>query len=156
MSKYSVKKVCNKWFFPFIVLLLVTAGCSNEAVTGEAPQVENTDGKVLVQILHLNHFPVKSALDEVEQMLRNYEDQVAIQYYTFDSTEGKALAEEKGLKGHTPIVIYVNGEMEFELDGKKVEFYSFPQGEGTPMMGDGGWSVSDLEKIIQLKTGEHS
>jgi hypothetical protein len=155
MLKQSAKKVFSKLVFPLMVLLLITAGCSSEVAT-DVPQAVQADGKVVVEVLYLNHLPVKSAINEVKTMLDTYEDQVFVQYYTFGSDAGEAFAEDKGIRAHTPIVIFVNGEMEHTLDGEKVEFFSFPQGEGTPMMEDGGWSIVDLETVIEKAIGEAS
>lgn len=156
MKNHFIKKVYSKVIFPFMVLLLIAMGCSSQEVASNSPQVVDTEGKVVVEILYLNHFPVKSALNEVKEMLDAYKDKVIVQYYTFSSDEGAVFAEDKNIQSHTPIVIFVNGEKEHILNGKKLKFFSFPQGEGTSMMDDGGWSVTDLEKVIQKAIGETS
>jgi hypothetical protein len=126
----------------FSLLLLVLAACSG----GQA------DGPVQVEIISLDHAPIRPAVQEVLDVVAGYGDKVTVQSYDFDTPEGVAFAEEHGLMEHTPIAVFVNGEMEFELDGRPVKFYSFPQGAGTGMVAEGVWTMDDLRAILNQKT----
>ena len=53
---------------------------------------------------------------------------------------------------HTPIAIFVNGEIEFDLGGRTVKFHSFPQGAGTGMVAEGVWTMADLRAVLDQVT----
>lgn len=50
------------------------------------------------------------------------------------------------------MAIFVDGEMTFEVDGRSVTFYSFPQGEGTGMVAEGVWTMADLRAVLDQIT----
>ena len=91
-------------------------------------------------------------MEEVLGVVAEYGDQVAVITYDFDTPEGAAFAEEQGLTEHTPVAIFVNGEMTFEVNGRSVTFYSFPQGAGTGMVADGVWTMADLRAVLDQQT----
>jgi hypothetical protein len=126
----------------FSLLLLVLAACSG----GQA------DGPVQVEIISLDHAPIRPTVQEVLDVVTGYGDKVTVQSYDFDTPVGVAFAEEHGLTEHTPIAVFVNGEMEFELDGRPVKFYSFPQGAGTGMVAEGVWTLDDLRTVLDQET----
>ena len=126
----------------FSLLLLVLAACGG----GQA------NGPVQVEIISLDHAPIRSAVQEVLDVAAEYGDKVTARSYKFDTPEGVAFAEEHGLTEHTPIAVFVNGEMESEVDGRIVRFYSFPQGEGTGMVAEGVWTMDDLRTVLDKKT----
>ena len=70
--------------------------------------------------------------------------------------EGEAFAKAKELTGHTPLAIFVNGSMQFTLNGRTVKFYSFPQGQGTGMVPDGGWTIQDLQQVLDEAASKSS
>ncbi len=94
-------------------------------------------GPVQVEIISLDHAPIRPAMQEALGVAAEFGDKVTVQSYKFDTPEGAAFAKENGLMEHTPIAIFVNGEMEFEVDGRTVKFHSFPQGEETFMFAHG-------------------
>ena len=111
-----------------------------------------TDGPVTLEIISLDHSPIRPAVQEVLGVAAEYGDKVTTQSYHFDTPEGAAFAEERDLTEHTPIAIYVNGEIEFEVDGRSVKFYSFPQGGGTGMVAEGVWTMDDLRTVLDQAT----
>ena len=122
----------------FLFLVMILAACGS----GE-------DGPVQVEIISLDHSPIRPAVQEVEGVTAEFGDKVTVQSYNFDTPEGAAFAEERGLTEHTPIAVFVNGEMEFEVNGRSVKFYSFPQGEGTGMVAEGVWTMDDLRVVLE-------
>ena len=106
-------------------------------------------GVVTVDILFLNHPPVRDVLTQVDSVLATYGDKVGITRYDFDTPEGAAFAKKKGLTGHVPLAIFLNGSQTFDVNGRKVTFASFPQGAGTGMVPDGAWAVADLDAVLQ-------
>lgn len=126
----------------FLFLMLVLAACGGG----------QEDGPVQVEIISLDHAPIRPAVQEALDLAAAYGDKVTALSYDFDTPEGTAFAEERGLTEHTPIAIFVNGEMEFEVDGRIVKFYSFPQEEGTGMVAEGVWTMDDLRAVLDQAT----
>lgn len=132
----------KRWWL--IGLLLILAACGGAA-----------DAPVTVEIIHLNHAPILPTVQAVETILAEYGDSLTWQTYDFDTDEGQAFAEAQGLADHTPIAIFINGEMELELNDRLVTFYSFPQGEGVGgMIAEGTWSLDYLRTALDQATAE--
>jgi len=135
--------------WPVLVLLLAACG------TSAAPTAENQDvkpGMVMVDMIYLNHPPVRPVLTEVDKLLVNYGERVSVARYDFDTPEGADFAKAKGLTEHTPLAIFINGSMEFTVGGRAVKFYSFPQGQSTGMVPEGGWTIEDLQQALDEAT----
>jgi hypothetical protein len=137
MEKLSMRKLAL-----FLIITLVLAACGD----GQA------NGPVQVDIISLDHAPIRPAMQEAIDVAAEYGDKVMVQSYKFDTPEGEAFAEAHGLMEHTPIAIFVNGEMEFEVDGRTVKFHSFPQGAGTGMVAEGVWTMADLRAVLDQET----
>jgi len=112
------------------------------------------DGPVQVEIISLDHAPIRPVVEEVLGVAAEYGDQVSVVTYDFDTPEGAAFAEEQGLTEHTPVAIFGNGKMAFEVNGRSGEFYSFPQGAGTGMVAEGAWTMADLQAALDQETNE--
>jgi hypothetical protein len=139
--------------WPVLALLLAACG------TSAAPAPKNQaikPGTVVVEVVYLNHPPVRPVLTEVDKLLTNYGERVSVVRYDFDTPEGEAFAKAKRLTEHTPLAIFVNGSMQFTLNGRMVKFYSFPQGQGTGMVPDGGWTMQDLQQVLDEATSKSS
>jgi hypothetical protein len=136
MEKSSMRKLAILLF-----LTVIMAACGGQA-----------DGPVQVEIISLDHAPIRPAVQEAIDVTTEYGDKVTVQSYNFDTPEGAAFAEEHGLTEHTPIAIFVNGEMEFEVNGRTIKFYSFPQGAGTGMVAEGVWTLDDLRTVLDQET----
>jgi hypothetical protein len=137
MEKLSMRKLAL-----FLIITLVLAACGG----GQA------NGPVQVDIISLDHAPIRPAMQEAIDVAAEYGDKVMVQSYKFDTSEGEAFAEAHSLMEHTPIAIFVNGEMEFEVDGRTVKFHSFPQGAGTGMVAEGVWTMADLRAVLDQET----
>ena len=111
-----------------------------------------TDESVQVGIISLDHAPIRPAVQEALDVMAEYGDKITVQSYDFDTPEGVAFAEEQGLTEHTPMAIFVNGKMSFEVNGRSVKFYSFPQGTGTGMVAEGEWTMDDLRAVLDQET----
>ena len=101
-----------------------------------------------VEIIYLNHGPVRKVVTDIEALLEGYGEKIQIIHYTFGSPEGESFAESKKLDGHVPLAVYVDGSMKFTVKNRSVEFISFPQGGGTGFVEDGEWSIDDLKQVI--------
>ncbi len=149
-------KMRNKRWLALItalsVLMLATACSGRGNSSTQLALGEGNPDHVQVEVLHLNHWPVKGVLDEIEEIVAAY-DETDLQLLSFDSSEGKALAKERNIDGHTPLVVFINGEKDFQINGNTVSFYSFPDGSGTLMMGGGEWTMDDLDAALAQVTG---
>ena len=130
-----------KLFGVIVMLVLLLAACGG-----------GNDGPVQVEIISLDHSPIRPAVQEVEAVAAEFGDAVVMESYHFDTPEGAAFAEEHDMDEHTPIAVFVNGEMEFEINGRFVKFYSFPQGGGTGMVAEGVWTMDDLRTVLEQET----
>ena len=136
------------WMLTVLAVMLVLAACGGAAVTS-TPASRLAPGVVAVDLVFLNHPPVRDVLVQVDSVLAAYGDKVSVTRYDFDTQAGAAFAEKKGLTGHIPLAIFFNGSETFDMNGRKVTFESFPQGAGTGMVPDGAWAVADLDALLQ-------
>ena len=113
-----------------------------------------SSGVVTVDIIALQHPPVLPILGQIDQLLGLYGGQVHVTHYDFDTKEGASFAKKKGLSGHIPLVVFTNGKDTFTLDGRKITFESFPQGQGTFMVANGAWTMADLEAVLKQVVGK--
>jgi hypothetical protein len=134
-------------------LFLISCGRGDDSIPGR-PTVP--PGVVAVEVVYLNHPPVRPVLAEVDNLLTTYGEQVNVAHYDFDTPEGEAFAEARKLTEHTPLAIFIDGSMEFTVNGRAVKFYSFPQGQGTGIVPDGAWTVEDLRQVLDQVTKERS
>jgi hypothetical protein len=145
-----------KWHLRFLVTLLAftVVACSgrcsgrSENSSSDSSPTTATPGAPKVEIAFLNHPPVLGALTEVDKLLASYGDKVVVIRYDLETDQGAQFAKSKGLTGHVPLAIFVNGAMEIKLKDRTVKFYSFPQGKGTWMVASGSWTVEDLRQTI--------
>jgi len=137
--------------WPVLATWLAACGTS-AAPTPVAPDVK--PGTVVVEVIYLNHPPVRPVLTAVDTLLANYGERVSVARYDLDTPEGADLAKAKGLTEHTPLAIFINGSMDFTVGGRAVQFYSFPQGQGTGMVAEGVWTIEDLQDVLDEATSQ--
>jgi hypothetical protein len=121
-----------------------------------APDRPANPGVVTVEVAYLNHPPVRPVLSEVDKLLASYGDRVSVTHYDFDTPEGEAFAKAKELTEHTPLAIFANGSMQFDVNGRTVKYYRFPQGKGPRVMMNGNWTLQDLEQTLDEATSKSS
>lgn len=103
---------------------------------------------VTVEIVGLDHWPIKRALEPTMDMLNTFGDKIVVTEMDVDTKAGKARLKKAGLKGHIPVVIFVNGSYIFKINGQDLEFMNFPRAASSPMGIDGQWSPDELQQII--------
>ncbi len=123
------------------------AGCGVSAAPAQSVPTA-PPGVTSVEIIYLNHGPVRGVLTDIDKLLANYGEKVAVTRYDFNSPEGETFAQSHDLKGHIPLAIFVNGSMDFTVGERSGQFYSFPQGQGTGVVPDGAWSLDDLQQVL--------
>lgn len=110
---------------------------------GETKHGQEESSKVYVQIVgFLNHIPVKAMIADIDGVLNRYNDSLIVELIDEESENGQLFLEKNSLTGHIPIVIFINGKYQFDIDGKEVTLKGH---EGYD------WDIKDLEKIIQQK-----
>ena len=150
MTRFANKSrnvpILTFWYAAILMLLL--AGCSSGSTSLDTSTKGAKEGDLLVEVIALNHPPVRPILAGIDELLSGYGDRVSVQHFDFDTPEGQDFAKQYGLEAHTPLAIFINGQMEYDLGVRKVKFYSFPQGEGTGVVPDGSWSLDDLRQVL--------
>jgi hypothetical protein len=151
----NVKPVNPSRVILWIVLLGLLLAACQPAANSAASSGNSGQGKGLqVVVIYLNHPPVRPIVQEIDQTLAGYGDKVSVTKYDFDSPDGEAYAKKMKLTGHIPIAVFIDGSETFDVSGRKVKFESFPQGEGTGMVPDGAWTMTDLDTVLKTKLGE--
>jgi hypothetical protein len=140
-------------------MVLALAACSSGRAASDTGGSDSsarddrvTEPAVLVEVISLDHAPIRPAVEEVLSLAEEYGSDVIIRTYSFDSAEGEDFAAEKGITEHLPLAVFINGVSEFTVDGRTVLFESFPQGEGTGMVADGTWTITDLRAVLDRAT----
>ncbi len=107
-----------------------------------------------VEIIALPHWPVQSALKPVRDFLASLGTQVKVVELDAESPAGEKRIAALGLKGHTPILLLINGSDQFKRpDGTAVEFKDFPAKADNPLGLNGSWSVADFEAAVDAALG---
>jgi hypothetical protein len=106
---------------------------------------------VNVEILHMNHGPLRPTVEQIKQILSRYGDKVSSTWYDFDSREGERFMAQKGLRQHIPLVIWIDGKVALPVGGKQIQFAGFPSGSG-PVPFQGKWTMEDLRKALDQLT----
>ena len=138
-----------------LAALVLLAGCGyNATAAGQgAATGGGAPGVATVDILYLNHPPLRPVLADLDKVLAKYGGKVKVTRYDFDTQEGAAFAKAKNITGHEPLAIFINGSTDVTINGRQVKFLSFPQGQGTGMVQDGAWSMQDLDAALAQVTG---
>ncbi|HEU4325829.1 MAG TPA: hypothetical protein VFS21_22005 [Roseiflexaceae bacterium] len=134
-----------------LTLLLVGCGQGSGSASGtDASAVVRAPGKPgapTVDIVYLNHPPMRAVMSDINPILDTYGQDISVTKYQFGTAEGDSFAREKGVTGHTPIAIFVNGSMEATLGDQQVKFYNFP---GI------SWNLDDFKAVLNQATGRSS
>ena len=108
---------------------------------------------VVVDVLYMNHGPLRPTVEQIKQVLSDYGDKVNSSWYDFESKEGERFMAQKGIRQHVPLVIWVNGKPAVSVEGKDVQLMGFPSGSG-PAAFQGKWTMEDLRKALDQLTGK--
>ncbi|MEW6219364.1 MAG: hypothetical protein AB1634_07490 [Thermodesulfobacteriota bacterium] len=128
----------------FYALLAIVAGPI--AICGAA-------GSISVEVLYMSHGPLQPTLQELRAVLARHNDRLTVSWYDVDSEAGAAFMAMKGITGHVPLDIWVNGKDTAVVGGKAIRFLGFPTGAG-PTFFQGKWTMIDLAQLLELLTRE--
>jgi len=106
---------------------------------------------VMVDVLYMNHGPLRPTVEQIKQVLSGYGEKVSSSWYDFESKEGEKFMAQKGIRQHIPLVIWVNGKPTVSVEGKDVQLMGFPSGSG-PAPFQGKWTMEDLRKALDQLT----
>ncbi len=108
---------------------------------------------VKVEVLYMNHGPLQDTINGIKKIFSQYKEKVSVSWYDFETKEGEAFMAQKGLKQHIPLVIWMDNQVKFKVDGKEITFAGFPTGSG-PDFFQGKWTMTDLQKALDQLTGK--
>ena len=108
---------------------------------------------IKVEILYMNHGPLQDSLEEIKKVFTQYKDKVSVSWYDYDTKEGEAFMGKKKITQHIPLVIWMDDQVKFKVDGKDIIFAGFPTGSG-PAFFQGKWTNADLQKVLDQLTGK--
>ncbi len=109
---------------------------------------------VRIDVLYMNHGPLRPILRELDDLFTGYDDKIEVYEYDFYSEEGERFKTRKGIKGHIPLVIWIDGKSTLEVNGNQVTFTGFPTGSG-PASFQGEWNMDILKEAIDLVTNKN-
>jgi hypothetical protein len=115
------------------------------------PLISRSANPVTVDILYMNHGPLRPTVEQIRQVLSGYGDKVNSSWYDFESMEGEKFMAQKGIRQHIPLVIWVNGKSTVPVEGRDVQLMGFPSGSG-PAAFQGKWTMADLRKALDQLT----
>jgi hypothetical protein len=118
------------------------------------PLVAETKEPIRIDVLYLNHGPMRPTLRELRNLFPTYGEKIVLFWHDSESEEGYRFKAQKGIKRHTPLVIYIDGQSTLQVNGKPVTFFGFPTGSG-PSFFQGKWNIGDLEMALDQATSKN-
>jgi len=109
--------------------------------------------EVKVEVLYMNHGPLRSSLEQIKQVFSTYGNKINVSWYDFESKEGEQFMAKKGINQHVPLVIWMDGKFTIPVNGKEIKFVGFPTGSG-PAFFQGKWTMEDLHQALSQITNK--
>jgi hypothetical protein len=109
---------------------------------------------VRIEVLYLNHGPLRPTLRELDKLFTGYGDRIAVYRYDFETEEGEQFKTEKGIKRHVPLVLWIDGQSTLKVNGTPVQFRGFPTGSG-PAFFQGKWNMDVLKEALDQITNKN-
>ena len=129
----------KKLFFGTLALMIFCFGVN--AHCGSVPRVE---------VLYMNHGPMQPTIKQLKDIFSMYGEKIAVSWYDLDTREAQQFMAKKGLRGHVPLSISIEGAQTAKLGQRVVKFEGFPSGSGpAPFQGD--WTMRDLKSALDLE-----
>ena len=108
---------------------------------------------VKVDVLYMNHGPLQDSLNGIKKVFSQYKGKVTDSWYDYDTKEGEDFRPKKKITQHIPLVIWMDDQVKFKVEGKDMVFAGFPTGSG-PAFFQGKWTMADLQKVLDQLTGK--
>ncbi|MGH3565998.1 MAG: hypothetical protein ACRDRH_08205 [Pseudonocardia sp.] len=129
-------------------MLAALAGCTASGPAGGAPVPTVGDGNVTVDVVYLNHRPIRTVLTQIDEVLGKYQDGLAVRRLDAESDDGRMLAEKNSTSGHVAILLLINGKPEVDVGGRTVRFEGFPEGTSPVRSAQGTWTLELLDRAL--------
>ena len=117
------------------------------------PLIGGAVNPLKIEVLYMNHGPLQESLGEIKKVFSQYKGKISVSWYDFESKEGEEFKAKKKITQHIPLVIWMEDQVKFKVDGKETIFAGFPTGSG-PAFSQGKWTMADLEKVLDQLTGK--
>ncbi len=108
---------------------------------------------VRIDVLYMNHGPLFATLQEIKNLFGKYGKMITVSWHDVDTDDGERFMAKKGIRGHIPLVIWMDDRVKFQVDGREVIFAGFPTGSG-PAFFQGKWTMGDLKKVLDQVNGK--
>ena len=108
---------------------------------------------VKIEVLYMNHGTLQDSLEQIKNVFSKYKEKITVSWYDFDSKEGERFMAQKKITQHIPLLIWMDNQVKFKVDGKDIVFAGFPTGSG-PAFFQGKWTMADLQKALDQLTGK--
>jgi hypothetical protein len=129
----------------------IILSCMVVLVLFSVPFAVSAAKEVKVEVLYMNHGPLLSTLNEIKALFAKYDGKIAVFWHDVETQDGEKFMAQKKLKGHIPLVIWMDDYVKFQIDGKEIIFAGFPTGKG-PYFFQGKWTMEDLKKALDQMT----
>ncbi|HID02001.1 MAG TPA: hypothetical protein EYP18_02135 [Desulfobacterales bacterium] len=103
---------------------------------------------IQLDILYMNHGPMRPTVAKIKDLLANYGDTVQASWHDVDQKSGKTFIKKHKILGHVPMLIMIDGESDFSIDGRDVQLQGFPTGASPFKRVEGNWSLDDLQLLL--------
>jgi hypothetical protein len=117
------------------------------------PGIVLADKPVRIDVLYMNHGPLLATLKEIKTVFAQYGNKVTVSWHDVDTQDGEQFMAKKGIRGHIPLVVWMDDKVKFQVDGKEITFAGFPTGSG-PLFFQGKWKMEDLKKALDQITNK--
>jgi hypothetical protein len=128
------------------VLMVLLVGCATE--TSTAPTSEVGTGTAVLDVVYLDHPPVRAAITKVDEVVARYQNYVSVRKLNAETEEGRTLVEHTRTTDQVSILLLLNGRSEAKVDGRTVRFEGFPEGTGPVRSVEGAWTLDQLDKAL--------
>ncbi len=136
-----------------LALALALSACSDKDDGGGAGAGSTSEKDLEVVVLALDHPPVRTVMGDVDRTLAEFGSRVKVRHLDFESKEGEDFADDKGLTGHVPVAIFVDGSTKATVNGRAVSFVGFPKGRGPLPAAEGDWTLEELRLALSQRVG---
>ena len=107
--------------------------------------------KTQLDILYMNHGPMRPTIAQIKDLLGNYGNTVQVSWHDVDQPSGKSYMKKKKIVGHIPMLIMIDGQSDFSIDGREIQLQGFPTGASPFKRVEGNWSLDDLQLLLDKK-----
>ncbi len=130
----NISKQIASFSFTFLLLFFVLYSTASAATK--------------VDILFMNHGPMRPTVAQIKTLLAEYGDRVQAEWYDVDQKSGKTFSKKKNITGHIPMLILINDQSKFTIEGREISLQGFPTGASPFKRVEGNWSLDDLKILL--------